>query len=98
MTKKAGTDLVINMNEEDVVKIIKEKTDLKGVERIIEVNLNANFINLIRYFAQNGYIITYALRKANDEIALKVFTSMKKAISYRFVLHTMNLKNANSKH
>ena len=39
MAKKAGAYLVNNMKEEDIVKIIKEKTDSKGIERIIEVNL-----------------------------------------------------------
>ena len=43
LAKKAGSDMVINMKEEDAVKIIKEKTDSKGADRIIGVNIKANF-------------------------------------------------------
>jgi len=85
LAKKAGADLVINMKEEDAVKIIKEKTDSKGVDLNIEVNLKANFKLDLDCIAQSGHIVTYALRKANDEVVVPVFTSMKKTISYRFV-------------
>ena len=85
LAKKAGADVIINMKEEDTVKIIKEKTDSKGVDLIIEVNLKANFKLDLDCIAQGGHIVTYALGKANDEVALPVFTSMKKTISFRFV-------------
>lgn len=60
IARNAGADYIINYKAEDVAARVKEITDRKGVDRIIEVDFGANVNTDVEIVKRNGVIATYA--------------------------------------
>ena len=58
--KAAGADIVIDYKREDVVARVRELTQGRGVERIVEVDLGANMAVDVACIATNGTIASYS--------------------------------------
>ncbi|MDC8103404.1 NADPH:quinone reductase [Chryseobacterium sp. PTM-20240506] len=88
--RSKGSDVVINMSNQDVAEEIKKATDGRGVDRIIEVDLSSNLNIDLASIAKGGVISTYSAKKMDENFALSILNSMINNIAFRFVyVYTM---------
>ncbi len=80
----AGADAVVNYRTEDVAARVRELTDGRGVDRVIEVDLAANASLLARIVKQDGICVTYGSGAA--EITLGFFPMILSGAAIRFFI------------
>lgn len=85
IAKAAGADLVIHRYDDDVIEFIKDCTEGKGVDRIVDVNLMENLDLNISCLSQGGVISAYATPDADSTIAVPLLKAMKHGCVLRFV-------------
>lgn len=83
--KEAGADLVINYREDDVVAAIKDFTNGKGVNRIVEVEFGGNLEVSNQVLAPNGVIATYGSMAAMEPV-LPFYPMMFNGVTLRMYL------------
>jgi NADPH2:quinone reductase len=85
-----GADLVINRRTEDVAAVLKHETQGAGVDRIVEVDLKANWVVDIASIAASGTISTYATSGPSDELTVPLLKVMLRGSVLRWVfVYTM---------
>jgi len=62
--RAAGADDIINYREEDVATRVRELTDGRGVDRVVEVDLAANAALLPQIVARDGFCACYGSGRA----------------------------------
>ena len=82
--KQAGADAVVNYRAEDLVRRVKDLTDGKGVDRVIEVDFAANVAKLPALVADYGMIVVYG--SGAREVPLSFGASILGNIGYRFFI------------
>jgi NADPH2:quinone reductase len=75
---------VIDYRREDVAERVRELTDGRGVDRVVEVDLAANAALLPQIVARDGLCVTYGSGKA--EIALPFFPMIMSGAAIRFFI------------
>ncbi|HTN98729.1 MAG TPA: NADPH:quinone reductase [Nordella sp.] len=91
IARQAGADLVINRQTEDVAARVKQATQGQGVERIVEVNLKANFAIDMACLALDGTVAAYATEDPAAVIPIPFVPAMLRGYNFRFVLvYTMS--------
>jgi NADPH:quinone reductase len=81
LAARAGADLVVNYREPDAADKIKE---FGVVDRVVEVNLNANLDLDLTVLAPNSQIITYASTATDPVVSVRA--CMNANVALRFVL------------
>lgn len=80
----AGADHVINYRTEDLVAQVLALTDGRGVERVIEVDGNANIAQDAALVAAEGDVIVYG--NGGGDVPVPFFPSVLKNLRYRFFI------------
>lgn len=83
--RRAGADLVIQRWSEDVAAIVKAETGQRGVDRIVDVSLQANLDIDLACLANGGVISAYAVESAADALPLPLLKAMIAGCTFRFV-------------
>ena len=82
--KAAGADVTIDYKTEDVAARVRELTNGRGVERIVEVDLGANMAADVACIATNGTIASYS-STAVPEPVLPYYPLAFKGVTVRLV-------------
>ena len=82
--RQAGADAVVNYKSEDLVLRIKDLTEGRGVDRVIEVDFAANVAKLPALVADYGMIVVYG--SGAREVPLSFGASILGNIGYRFFI------------
>ncbi len=85
VARTAGADHVLNYKEENVQTRIKDITEGKGVNRIVEVAFGPNLALDLAVLRQNGVIAAYG-SDAEREPRIPFFTLLTNDITVRFIL------------
>jgi NADPH2:quinone reductase len=96
IAKAAGADHVINYKTEDVATRIKELTNGRGVDRVIEVDFAANFDTNLKILKRNGTIATYA-SDSNTAPQVPIYSLIYKNLTVHYVLVYGMSKEAHQK-
>lgn len=83
--EKVGADHVLNHHEDPVADAVRDLTGGAGVDRIVEVEPNANLEADVAVLADHGTVVVYATSSASGP-PVPVFPLMLKNGSLRFVL------------
>lgn len=83
-----GADHVINYRTEDVVRRVKELTDGKGVDRIVEVDAAANVKSLPGIIARDGLYVVYGSGSAEIPFAFGPMIAIGAAVRF-FVVYEL---------
>ncbi|MBD1842048.1 NADPH:quinone reductase [Cyanobacteria bacterium FACHB-63] len=85
IAKKIGADHVINYKTEDVSAIVKQITNGKGVDRVIEVDFAANVETNLKILKRNGTIATYA---SDSQVSpqVPIYSLIYKNLTVHYVL------------
>ena len=83
--RRAGADIVIDRWSQDVAKIVKSETDMRGVDRIVDVSLQDNLEIDLQCLANGGVISAYAVQTASDHLPLPLLRAMIAGSAFRFV-------------
>lgn len=83
-----GTDHVINYRTEDVAHRVKELTDGKGVDRIVEVDAAANVRSLPDIIARDGLYVVYGSGAAEIPFAFGPMIGIGAAVRF-FVVYEL---------
>lgn len=83
--RRAGADIVIDRWSQDVAKIVKSETDMRGVDRIVDVSLQDNLEIDLQCLANGGVISAYAVQAASDHLPLPLLRAMIAGSAFRFV-------------
>lgn len=81
----AGADLVVNPREQDLAAILRDETDGKGVDRIVDVDLARNLEVNLACLANAGVISAYAVADAASALPLPLLQAMIGGAVLRFV-------------
>lgn len=92
----SGADYVINYKTEDVAARIKEITDNKGVDRVVEVDFASNLETNLAVLKRNGVIATYA-SDSNKQPQIPFYGLVYKNVTVHYVLVYMMPKEAHQK-
>lgn len=76
IARAAGADLVLDRLNDDVAGAINTHTRGAGVDRIVEVNVQANLDLDLACLASGGVISAYAAAQATDELSLPLLRAM----------------------
>jgi NADPH2:quinone reductase len=82
--RKAGADIVIDRQSEDVVAKVRETTGGAGVARVIEVDFAGNIAWLPQVMADYGLVVIYG--SSQREAAVNFGASIIGNIGYRFFI------------
>jgi NADPH:quinone reductase-like Zn-dependent oxidoreductase len=85
IARAAGADLVLDRLNDDVAGAINTHTRGAGVDRIVEVNVQANLDLDLACLASGGVISAYAAAQATDELSLPLLRAMVHGCVLRFV-------------
>ncbi|WGV53870.1 NADPH:quinone reductase [Stenotrophomonas indicatrix] len=85
IARAAGADLVLDRLNDDVAGAINTHTRRAGVDRIVEVNVQANLDLDLACLASGGVISAYAAAQATDELSLPLLRAMVHGCVLRFV-------------
>jgi NADPH:quinone reductase-like Zn-dependent oxidoreductase len=85
IARAAGADLVLDRLNDDVAGAINTHTRSAGVDRIVEVNVQANLDLDLACLASGGVISAYAAAQATDELSLPLLRAMVHGCVLRFV-------------
>lgn len=85
IARAAGADLVLDRLSDDVAGAINTHTRGAGVDRIVEVNVQANLDLDLACLASGGVISAYAAAQATDELSLPLLRAMVHGCVLRFV-------------
>lgn len=83
--RRAGADIVIDRWSQDVAMIVKSETDMRGVDRIVDVSLKDNLEIDLQCLAHGGVISAYAVQTASDHLPLPLLRAMIAGSAFRFV-------------
>ncbi|WP_341249474.1 NADPH:quinone reductase [Cupriavidus pauculus] len=83
--RRAGADIVIDRWSQDVAKIVRSETDMRGVDRIVDVSLQDNLEIDLQCLANGGVISAYAVQTASDHLPLPLLRAMIAGSAFRFV-------------
>ena len=86
IVRAAGADLVINRRSDDVVARIKDLTHGAGVDRVVEVNFEANLDLNRAVLKPNGVISTYSSGPADSAPRIPFMPAMRACLTVHFVL------------
>ncbi|MBW4567935.1 MAG: NADPH:quinone reductase [Tolypothrix carrinoi HA7290-LM1] len=89
-------DYAINYKTEDVAARIKEITDNKGVDRVVDVDFASNLETNLAVLKRNGIIATYA-SDSNKEPQIPFYSLVYKNVTVHYVLVYMMPKEAHQK-
>ena len=82
----AGAEYIINYKTEDVVQRIQEITGTeRGIDRVIDVNFNANLPITSQVIRPNGVITTYSSGEPDEQPSLPSLMLLMNAVVIRFV-------------
>ncbi len=81
----AGADHVVNYRTEDVAARVRELTDGKGVDRIVDVDFGANLPVTEQVLAPNGGLACYASTREREPV-LRYQSFSRLNATFRFVL------------
>lgn len=81
---RAGADVVIDYRSEDVAARIKDVTDGKGVERVVEVDFGGNLDTNLEVLKVNGVLAMYSSLKTREPV-VPVIRFMLKAVTVHFL-------------
>ncbi|MEQ1759946.1 MAG: NADPH:quinone reductase [Vicinamibacterales bacterium] len=84
LAQQAGAHDVINYKTEDLVARVRQLTDGRGVDRIIEVDLAANIAADLDVVAVEGDIVTYG--SGEPKIQIPFLPSILKNVRFRFFI------------
>lgn len=96
IASSAGADHVINYKTEDVVARVKDITNRKGCDRIVEVDFGANFKADVEMIKRNGAIATYA-SDAQPMPQVPTYDLIYKNLTVHYVLVYAMSKQAHQK-
>lgn len=65
--------------------IVKSETDMRGVDRIVDVSLQDNLEIDLQCLAHGGVISAYAVQTASDHLPLPLLRAMIAGSAFRFV-------------
>jgi NADPH2:quinone reductase len=85
VARTAGADIVINYKSENVAQRVREATQGKGVDRIVEVEFGGNLQTSLECVRANGVIAAYA-SGAEPEPKLPFYRMMFAGLTLRLVL------------
>jgi NADPH:quinone reductase len=72
--RAAGADLILNRRTDDLKARLREATDGKGVDRIVEVDFGGNLDVVVDCIAMNGTVSVYASRgESNPVVPIRTF-------------------------
>lgn len=83
--RRAGADIVIDRWSQDVAMIVKSETDMRGVDRIVDVSLQDNLEIDLQCLANGAVISAYAMQTASDHLPLPLLRAMIAGSAFRFV-------------
>jgi NADPH2:quinone reductase len=83
--RRAGADYIINYRTQDVIETIKQITENKGVDRMVDVDFGTNLPVTQAVLKENGAIAGYASASV-PEPTLPFYALMFKNITMRLVL------------
>lgn len=85
IARAIGADHVINYKTEDVAAKVKEITNGKGVDRVIEVDFAANLETNLQILKRNGTIATYA---SDSQVSpqVPIYSLIYKNLTVHYVL------------
>jgi len=85
IAKESGADHVINYKTEDVSAVVKQITNGKGIDRVIEVDFAANFETNLKILKRNGTIATYA---SDSQVSpqVPIYSLIYKNLTVHYVL------------
>lgn len=85
VVRSLGADLVINRRTEDIAAIVRAATDNRGVDRIVDVDLTANFAVDTKCIAPNGVISAYASDTPTAVLSIPFRPTMMTGVTIRFI-------------
>lgn len=85
IAKSIGADHVINYKTEDVSAIVKQITNGKGIDRVIEVDFAANLETNLKILKRNGTIATYATDSQTSP-QVPIYSLIYKNLTVHYVL------------
>lgn len=85
IARAVGADLVLNRRTDDIPAALARHTANNGVDRIVDVSIQANLDINLACIAPGGVISAYAVTNANDELALPLLKTMVRGCVLRFV-------------
>lgn len=85
IAKAIGADHVINYRTENVSDVVKQITNGKGIDRVIEVDFAANFETNLKILKRNGTIATYA---SDSQVSppVPIYSLIYKNLTVHYVL------------
>jgi NADPH2:quinone reductase len=86
LAQAGGADYVINYREEDVYTRVREITQGRGVDRIVELAFTANAALDVKIIKQNGTIAVYGSDFRTDDFRFPLFELLTRDIQLRFTL------------
>ncbi|GAP98522.1 quinone oxidoreductase [Leptolyngbya sp. NIES-2104] len=85
IAKAMGADHVINYKTEDVSAVVKQITNGKGIDRVIEVDFAANLETNLKILKRDGVIATYATdSQATPQVP--IYSLIYKNLTVHYVL------------
>ncbi|WP_286897062.1 NADPH:quinone reductase [Achromobacter sp. UBA2119] len=85
IARAVGADLVLDRRTDDIPAAVTAHTASKGVDRIVDVNIQANLDINLACIAPGGVISSYAMTNAADELSLPLLKAMVRGCVLRFV-------------
>ncbi len=85
LAKAAGAEIVINYRTEDVATRVREATQGRGVDRVIEVEFGGNLETTLKCLRANGVIAAYA-SAAEPQPRLPFYPMLFAGVTLRLVL------------
>jgi len=85
VASSAGADLIINRKTDDIPARIKEWTNGRGVDRIVDVDMAANIDTDIACLAPSGVITAYATEDPQVRLSMPFLKTMFGGYAFRFV-------------
>lgn len=84
IAREAGADLAIDYRRENLVERVREATDGRGVDRVIEVDIAANRLADLELLRAGGDLVVYG--SGQGEFALPFFPLIAKNLNLRFFI------------
>ncbi|MFY0476341.1 NADPH:quinone reductase [Achromobacter marplatensis] len=85
IARAVGADLVLDRRADSIPEAVAAHTGNKGVDRIVDVNVQANLDINLACLAPGGIISSYAMTNATDELAVPLLKAMVRGCVLRFV-------------
>lgn len=85
VARAAGADQIIDRKREDVAARVMALTGNRGVDRIVEVSPEQNFVTAMKVLKVNGVISIYAMDRADSTLSAPLLGFLRNAVTLRWV-------------